>query len=67
MNPLGQVLEGPQREGECILTANLNPGEIAEGKYDLDVAGHYARPDIFRLSVNEAATPVADFVSGRQP
>ena len=33
----------------------LGPGEIAEGKFDLDVAGHYARPDVFRLEVNERA------------
>jgi nitrilase len=32
-------------------------GEIAEGKFDLDVVGHYARPDVFRLEVNEAPTP----------
>ena len=51
--PLGKVLAGPNREGECILTAEIDPGEIAEGKFDLDVTGHYARPDVFRLAVNE--------------
>jgi hypothetical protein len=29
--------------------------EIARGKYDFDVAGHYARPDVFQLFVNERA------------
>ncbi len=53
VGPLGQVLAGPVREGECILTADLDPGEIAEGKFDLDVAGHYARPDVFHLEINE--------------
>jgi nitrilase len=57
VSPLGQVLAGPNREGECILTADLDLGEIAEGKFDLDVAGHYGRPDIFRLTVNESAGP----------
>jgi nitrilase len=51
VSPLGKVLGGPCYEGECILTADLDPGEIAEGKFDLDVAGHYARPDVFRLEV----------------
>ena len=55
VGPLGQVLAGPNFEGECILTAEIDPGEIARGKYDFDVAGHYARPDVFRLSVNESA------------
>lgn len=56
VGPLGKVLAGPNSEGECILTADLDLGEIAEGKFDLDVAGHYARPDIFRLAVNESGT-----------
>jgi nitrilase len=34
------------------LRTPLDPGEIAEGKFDLDVVGHYARPDVFRLEVN---------------
>ncbi len=55
VSPLGNVLAGPARDGECVLRAELDPGEIAEGKFDLDVAGHYARPDVFRLEVNEGA------------
>ena len=51
VGPLGKLLAGPCYEEECILTANLDLGEIAEGKFDLDVAGHYARPDVFRLEV----------------
>ena len=52
MAPLGQVLAGPHFEGECLLTADLDLAEITRGKYDFDVAGHYARPDVFRLHVN---------------
>ena len=51
VGPMGAVLAGPCYEGECILTADLDMGQIAEGKFDLDVAGHYGRPDIFRLEV----------------
>lgn len=57
VNPLGRVLAGPNFEGECILTAELDMDDIARGKYDFDVAGHYARPDVFRLLVNEAPMP----------
>lgn len=53
VNPQGKILAGPSREGECVLTAELDLDEIIEGKFDLDVVGHYARPDIFRLEVNE--------------
>jgi hypothetical protein len=55
VNPLGCLLTGPDYSGEKILTADLDPGEIAEGKFDLDVVGHYARPDVFQLEVNEKA------------
>jgi len=53
VNPLGVVLAGPHYDGEAILTADLDLDQIVEGKYDLDVVGHYARPDVFRLIVNE--------------
>jgi nitrilase len=54
IGPLGQVLAGPDYEGETILTADIDLDDIARGKFDLDVVGHYARPDIFRLYVNES-------------
>lgn len=57
INPLGKVLAGPDFEGEAILTADLDLDEIGRGKFDFDVAGHYSRPDVFQLNVNEAAMP----------
>ncbi len=54
VSPLGKVLAGPVFGEEAILTAELDKSEIIRGKYDMDVVGHYARPDIFTLSVNEA-------------
>jgi nitrilase len=57
ISPLGRILAGPNYEGECILTAELDMDEIARGKYDFDVVGHYARPDVFRLEVNEQPAP----------
>jgi len=57
VSPLGELLAGPDYSGECILTADIDPGEIARGKYDFDVVGHYARPDVFRLVVNERPQP----------
>ncbi|HLJ13587.1 MAG TPA: nitrilase-related carbon-nitrogen hydrolase [Bryobacteraceae bacterium] len=63
VNPLGRILAGPCREGEQILIADLDLGEIVEGKYDLDVVGHYARPDVFRLIVNDRPMAAAEFHS----
>lgn len=54
VSPLGKVLAGPNFEGEAILTADLDLNEIGRGKFDFDVAGHYSRPDVFQLVVNEA-------------
>ena len=62
VSPLGEILAGPETGGETILRAEVDLGRITEGKYDFDVVGHYARPDIFRLAVNEQPMPpvVAD-------
>ncbi len=54
ISPLGAVLAGPYFEGETILTADLDLNDIGRGKFDLDAAGHYSRPDVFKLTVNEA-------------
>ena len=52
VDPYGNFLAGPDMEGEVILTADIDLGQIIRGKYDLDVVGHYARPDIFQLRVD---------------
>jgi len=57
VSPLGKVLAGPDFEGETILTADLDLAEIGRGKFDFDAAGHYSRPDVFQLVVNEQPMP----------
>jgi nitrilase len=57
VSPLGEILAGPAVEGEEILMADIDLDQIVEAKYDFDVVGHYARPDVFTLLVNDAATP----------
>ena len=62
VSPLGQVLAAPLRGSEGISVAELDLGDIARGKYDLDVVGHYARPDLFSLSVDERPKPAVETV-----
>lgn len=53
IDPLGRILAGPDYSGEVILTAELDTDDIPRAQFDFDVVGHYARPDIFTLLVNE--------------
>jgi nitrilase len=55
IGPLGEVLAGPDFSGETILYADIDPNQILRGKYDFDVSGHYARPDVFQLQVDTRA------------
>lgn len=67
VSPLGKILAGPCTDGETILYADIDLDEIVKGKYDFDVAGHYARPDIFTLSVNEAPMPAVQRIQASKP
>lgn len=53
VSPSGHVLAEPLHDKEEILYANLDLSEIIQNKLDSDVVGHYARPDVFQLIVNE--------------
>ena len=54
VGPLGEVLAGPVHDREEILVAAIDLAEIVQARLDFDVVGHYARPDIFRLTVDES-------------
>jgi nitrilase len=62
VSPLGNVMAGPLYDAEGILTADLDMDQIPQARFDLDVAGHYARPDVFRLTVNQDPQPPVRFV-----
>ncbi len=64
ISPLGDVLAGPLYDQEGILYADLDLAEIVRAKFDFDVVGHYARPDVFQLTVNER--PLLPVVSKRE-
>ena len=52
IGPGGKILAGPLFDKEGILYADANLTEVIKGKYELDAAGHYNRPDVFNFSVN---------------
>lgn len=53
ISPLGDVLAGPFYNEEGMLYADSDLAEVARGKFDFDIVGHYARPDVFQFMVNE--------------
>ncbi len=63
VDPRGQVLAGPHWEGPALVTADLDLDLIPMGKFDLDVVGHYARPDLFQLHVDTRAKAPVTFDS----
>ncbi|NEU99197.1 carbon-nitrogen hydrolase family protein [Bradyrhizobium uaiense] len=63
VSPLGKILAGPVFEKEAILCAELDTDDVSRGKFDFDVVGHYARPDIFKLAVDERSKPTVERVS----
>jgi nitrilase len=53
VGPLGDVIAGPLERETGLLTAGIDTADLIRARYDLDVVGHYARPDIFSLHVDE--------------
>lgn len=62
LEPFGGPVAGPLHQKQEVLYAEIDPERAAHARRSFDVAGHYARPDIFRLTVNRAAMPPAVFV-----
>jgi len=63
VGPLGDVLAGPLRGEEGLVVAEVDTAELTRARYDFDVVGHYARPDVFSLSVDERRKQTVKFTS----
>lgn len=57
VSPMGEVLAGPLQAGEGLVSATVDLDDIVRARFDLDVTGHYARPDVFQLGVAVAPSP----------
>ncbi|WP_302053213.1 carbon-nitrogen hydrolase family protein [Bacillus sp. FJAT-29790] len=53
VDPLGEYVVEPVFGEEKIIYADIDLEKITESQFDFDVVGHYSRPDIFQLVVNE--------------
>src|SRR3990172_169556 len=58
VSPEGEFIAGPLRKEEGILYAEVDVAGTRGAKWLLDVAGHYARPDVFQLTVNTEPRPL---------
>ncbi len=57
--PGGEIAAGPLRQEAGILYHDVDPLRVGTARRAFDVAGHYARPDVFTLHVNRGVqTPV---------
>lgn len=53
VDPMGEYVVEPVYGKEEILIADLDMSRIPASRLEFDVTGHYSRPDVFRLLVNE--------------
>ena len=59
--PGGKVVAGPLHEALGILYADIELERVGMARRNLDVVGHYARPDLFQLHVNRHPQPPVSF------
>jgi len=64
ISPMGEVLAGPLYNDNGLIWASIDLDDIIKARYDMDPVGHYSRPDIFKLSVDEQERPA---VSSAKP
>ncbi len=60
--PFGGIVAGPMRREKGLLIADLDAAATQASRRKFDASGHYARPDIFKLSVNRHAMRPVEFI-----
>ena len=50
--PFGPAVAGPMHREKGLLFADIDTAAVAAARRSFDAAGHYARPDVFTLTVN---------------
>lgn len=53
VGPMGDVLAGPLVGSAGLISAEIDTADLVQARYDYDVVGHYARADVFELSVDQ--------------
>ncbi|NBA98602.1 carbon-nitrogen hydrolase family protein [Pseudomonas sp. R5(2019)] len=61
IGPMGEVIAGPLKNGPGLLVAKIDLADLVKARYDFDVVGHYSRPDVFTLIVDERAKASVKF------
>lgn len=61
VGPYGDVLAGPLWNQTGLVVADIDTAELVRARYDFDVVGHYARPDVFSLQVDTRAKQTVEF------
>ncbi len=57
IDPDGKIIAGPLNARQELLLAEVDPRKITGSRWQLDVAGHYGRPDVFTLTVDTTRHP----------
>jgi nitrilase len=67
VGPLGDYLAGPMYDEEGMLIAEVDNASLRRARFDFDVDGHYSRPDVFTLLVNEEPAANVRRDPGKRP
>ncbi|MEJ6714884.1 MAG: carbon-nitrogen hydrolase family protein [Rhodobacterales bacterium] len=59
--PFGGVAAGPMHKKKGLLITEIDVAEARASRRKFDASGHYARPDVFQLTVNRAAMKPVNF------
>ena len=62
-SPLGEIIAGPMRQEKGLLKADIDLDDVRSARRTFDVAGHYSRPDIFKLEVDRQLRTSVTFIN----